>query len=173
MSSLNVRKVEMEDAEELCAIYNHYIEHTIVTFEEEVLDGGSFSRRIQGISARYPWLVLEEQGRLLGYAYASEWKARSAFRYTVETSIYLHPDAPRRKGCGSLLYGRLLSLLAGEGYHRVIAAITQPNDASMALHARFGFVPAGVFHEAGYKFNRWIDVAYLELGLEKLPEGVY
>jgi phosphinothricin acetyltransferase len=173
MSSPVVRNVEADDADALCAIYNHYIEHTTVTFEERVLDATAFARRIQHVSARYPWLVLENDGAILGYAYASEWNSRSAFRYTVEASIYLHPEAPRRKGHGKLLYGQLLSLLAREGYHRVIAAITQPNDASMVLHAGFGFARAGCFHEAGYKFNRWIDVAYLELGLEKSADGVY
>ncbi|WP_457675303.1 N-acetyltransferase family protein [Thiolapillus sp.] len=167
-----VRDVEPDDAAALCAIYNHYIEHTIVTFEEQPLHQETFARRILETTARYPWLVLEEEGNLLGYAYASEWKSRSAFRYTVESSIYLHPEAPRRRGYGRRLYEGLLTLLAREGYHQVIAAITQPNDASMALHQALGFVKAGCFHEVGYKFHRWIDVAYLELRLEKPAEGV-
>ncbi len=160
-----VRNVGLDDAGALCAIYNHYIEHTIVTFEEQPLRRETFVQRIRETTVRYPWLVLEDDGVPLGYAYASEWKSRSAFRYTVESSIYLHPQVPRRKGHGSLLYARLLSVLAREGYHQVIAAITQPNPASMAMHERFGFVTAGCFHEVGYKFNRWIDVAYLELRL--------
>ena len=173
MSSLVVRNVELDDAEALCAIYNHYIEHTTVTFEERSLEPQTFARRIRQVADRYPWLVMQESDAIVGYAYASEWKSRSAFRYTVESSIYLHPQAPRRQGYGRTLYGRLLSLLAREGYHRVIAAITQPNDASMALHEGFGFASAGYFHEVGYKFHRWLDVAYLELGLEKPLNGVY
>ncbi|BAO44717.1 GNAT family N-acetyltransferase [Thiolapillus brandeum] len=149
------------------------MEHTTITFEERLLEPQDFARRIGRVAARYPWLVLEENGKTIGYAYASEWKSRSAFRYTVESSIYLHPQAPRRQDCGKVLYGRLLSLLAREGYHKVIAAVTQPNDASMALHHGFGFVTAGYFHEVGYKFHDWIDVAYLELGLEKPSNGVY
>ncbi len=161
-----VRNVELDDAGALCAIYNHYIERTIITFEEQPLHPETFARRIRETTARYPWLVLEDDGIVVGYAYASEWKSRSAFRYTVESSIYLHPQAPRRKGYGRKLYGRLLSSLARQGYHRVIAAVTQPNDASMGLHECLGFTPAGYFHEVGYKFQRWIDVAYLELDLE-------
>jgi len=167
-----VRNVELDDAGALCAIYNHYIEHTIVTFEEQPLHPETFARRIRETTARHPWLVLEDDGVPVGYAYASEWKSRSAFRHTVESSIYLHPRTPRGRGYGKRLYGGLLSRLAREGRHLVIAAITQPNEASMALHQSLGFVTAGCFHEAGYKFHRWIDVAYLTLHLETLAERV-
>lgn len=84
----------------LCAIYNHYIEHTTITFDEQSLQPEAFALQIEHVSQRYPWLVIEEKGQVLGYAYASEWGSRSAFRYTVASSIYLHPEAPKRKGMG-------------------------------------------------------------------------
>ncbi|WP_457666254.1 N-acetyltransferase family protein [Thiolapillus sp.] len=162
---MHVRDARVEDAEALCAIYNHYIEHTIITFDEQVLQPAIFAERIGRILQRFPWLVIEEEGRVLGYAYASEWGDRSAFRYTVTSSIYLHPEAPKRKGMGEMLYRALLSQLVDRGFQRVIAAIAVPNEGSVALHHKLGFSQAGYFHAMGYKFGRWIDVIYLELSL--------
>jgi phosphinothricin acetyltransferase len=164
-----IRNVVLEDAPALCDIYNYYIECTAITFEEQILTESAFSQRIQTISSSYPWLVIEENNQILGYAYAGEWKSRSAFRYTVESSIYLHPQAPGRQGIGESLYRRLLSLLAERGFHRVIAAITVPNENSIALHKKLEFEEAGYFGEVGYKFQRWIDVIYMEL---RLPQAV-
>ncbi len=160
-----IRRVLRQDAQALCDIYNYYIEHTAITFEEQLLDHAEFEARIQAISGVYPWFVAEENGQILGYTYAAEWKARSAFRYSVETSIYLHPQAPKRQGIGETLYRGLLSSLGEQGFHRVIAAITIPNEKSIALHRKLGFEKAGYFHEVGYKFQRWIDVVYMELPL--------
>ncbi|WP_293652982.1 GNAT family N-acetyltransferase [Thiolapillus sp.] len=162
---MRIRDVQVGDAEILCAIYNHYIEHTTITFDEQSLQPEAFALQIEHVSQRYPWLVIEEKGQVLGYAYASEWGSRSAFRYTVASSIYLHPEAPKRKGMGEMLYRALLSQLADRGFCRVIAAIAVPNEGSVALHKKLGFSQAGYFHAMGYKFQRWIDVIYLELPL--------
>lgn len=163
---MHVRDVMPSDAVALCSIYNYYIEHTTITFEEQILQAGVFAQRIDSVVASYPWLVVEEAGRVLGYACAGEWKSRSAFRYTVESSVYLHPQAPKRRGTGEYLYRALLTRLATQGFHQVIAAITIPNASSLALHHKLGFSDAGYFHEVGYKFQQWIDVVYMELRLD-------
>jgi len=169
---MRVRDAGIGDAQILCSIYNHYIEHTTVTFEEQALQPEEYAGRIDTILQRYPWLVIEDDGQVLGYAYAGEWKPRSAFRYTVESSIYLHPQTPKRTGMGEMLYRALLSRLADEGFHQVIAAITIPNEGSIALHHKLGFSEAGRFHEVGYKFQCWIDVVYMELQLDFF-KGLY
>ncbi len=169
---MQVRDVTRNDAVALCFIYNHYIEHTTITFEEQTLQPDAFARRIDSVVASYPWLVVEEGGQVLGYACADEWKSRSAFRYTVESSIYLHPQAPKRRGTGEHLYRALLTRLAAQGFHQVIAAITIPNAGSVALHHKLGFSDAGYFHEVGYKFQQWIDVVYMELRLDAGSDAV-
>lgn len=157
-----IRDVSLADAADICTIYNHYIEHSCITFDEECQSPQQIGHKIEHISERYPWLVYEENGRILGYAYAAEWKPRSAFRYTVETSIYLHPEAV---GCGlgTPLYQALIDRLTGQGMHLVIAAITLPNAASIQLHRQFGFQEIGSMKHAGYKFDHWIDVSYWQL----------
>ncbi|WP_456417335.1 N-acetyltransferase family protein [Thiolapillus sp.] len=161
-----IRDATLEDAAALCSIYNHYITRTTITFEEQPLQTEAFAERIRGVRASYPWLVAEKGGVVLGYAYARAWQSRSAYRHTAESSVYLHPQAPRRQGTGEQLYRSLLLQLASRKIHRVIAAIAVPNESSIALHHKLGFDEAGYFHEVGYKFRRWIDVLYMELPLD-------
>jgi phosphinothricin acetyltransferase len=121
-------------------------------------------RRIEDVrSASLPWLVAEENGRVVGYAYAAPWKARvrAAYRFSVEITVYLAPGNVRR-GIGSLLYSRLISSLQTLGVHTVIGGVALPNKASVALHEKFGFEKVAHFQQVGFKFNRWIDVAYWE-----------
>ena len=156
-----IRAVLLEDAPSICAIYNHYIEHTTITFEETALEPEELARRIEEVTETYPWFVYEEDGVVLGYAYAHAYHTRSAFRHTVENAVYLHHEATG-KGIGRALYGALLETLDAQGYHVVIGAIALPNDASVRLHEAHGFVKAGHLHEVGYKLGQWVDVGYWE-----------
>lgn len=157
---VRIREAEPPDAAELARIYNHYIQETVVTFEEEPITTDEMRRRVDAVhAASLPWLVGEEGGQVLGYAYATGWKARAAYRHTVEVSVYLAPDQGGR-GLGTQLYGRLLPELQARGIHVVIGGIALPNPASVALHEKFGLRKAASFPEVGFKFGRWIDVGY-------------
>lgn len=161
-----IRPATAADAAAICAIYNHYVAHTTISFETDTVAAPAMAQRIAEVQAQFPWLVYEEQGRLLGYAYASKWKPRAAYRHSVESSVYLHPEAGGR-GIGKLLYARLFEQLKPLGVHLVIGGIAQPNPASVALHERLGFVKVGQFNEVGYKLGRWVDVGYWQLKLEE------
>lgn len=159
-----VRIATAADAVPVCEIYNHYIVQTVVTFEEEPLSVESMARRMEGVLRDFPWLVWEEGGEVLGYAYAAHWHERSAYRHSAETTIYLRPDVVgRRIGLG--LYEALLSNLRTRRLHAVIGGIALPNPASVALHEKLGFRPIGTLKEVGWKFERWIDVGYWQLVL--------
>lgn len=165
-----IRSVEPGDAESICDIYNHYIVHTAVTFEEQPVPVLDMQERIEEMAAALPWLVYEEDDQLLGYAYASEWKSRCAYRYSVESTVYLAPDSTGQ-GIGSQLYAALIAILGDRDLHSVLAGITLPNPASVTLHEKLGFEQVGQFKEVGRKFDRWIDVGYWELILPD-PESL-
>jgi L-amino acid N-acyltransferase YncA len=148
------------DAAAVAAIYNHYIAETVATFEEEPVSISEMARRMAEVqSASLPWLVAEEDGQIVGYAYATQWKARSSYRFSVAISVYSAPGFMRR-GIGSKLYGQLFPMLKDRNIHTVIGGIAQPNEASVALHEKFGMRKVAHFSEVGFKFNRWIDVGY-------------
>lgn len=158
-----LRPATVADADAIVRIYNHYIEHTIITFEEEAIDAAEMARRILDITgAGLPWFVWEEDGRILGYTYAGKWKARCSFRYSVESTVYLDKAATGR-GLGTQLYATLIAAVRECGLHAIIGGVSLPNAASVALHEKHGFVKIGHFKEVGYKFNQWIDVGYWEL----------
>lgn len=160
-----IRKVELRDAEGIAEIYNHYIRNTIVTFEETTLSTEEMKDRIIAITSKFPWLVYESEGSIKGYAYGCEWKSRSAYKYSLESTVYLKFDETG-KGIGSALYKELLELLGALDFHAVIGGISLPNAMSVALHEKFGFKKIAQFKEVGYKFGKWIDVGYWELLLE-------
>jgi L-amino acid N-acyltransferase YncA len=157
-----IRDASTADAAAICAIYNHYIVTTVITFEEEPLSQADMAARISDITRAYPWLVYVENGSVIGYAYAGKWKARSAYRHTAEITVYLDHTATGR-GIGSQLMAELLSRLRAQGVHAAVGGVALPNPQSVALHEKFGFKPVGRFHEVGYKFGNWIDVGYWEL----------
>jgi len=160
-----IRTVRPGDAPAICAIYNEYIENTVITFEEEPLSAEEMLRRIETVTGQgHPWLVCESGDRLLGYAYASTWKSRSAYRFTLESTVYLDRTC-RGKGTGTALYTRLLEEIRKGDCHVVMGVIALPNEASTALHEKLGFRKAGHFHQVGYKKNSWIDVGNWELRL--------
>lgn len=151
-----------EDAQAICDIYNHYIADTVVTFETELVTEPAMRQRIEDIVARFPYIVYEQDRKILGYAYAGSWRSRAAFDRTVETSVYLHPDATGR-GLGHELYIELLKQLRSADIHVAVAGITLPNTKSVALHEKFGFRKVAHFTEVGNKFGKWLDVGFWEL----------
>ncbi len=157
-----IRNATLKDAGQICDIYNHYIENTIITFEEEPLSAAQMEKRISEIIAFLPWIVYEEKGRILGYAYADRWKGRSAYRFSAEATVYLEKNS-MGKGIGTELYRRLLEELKARKMHAVMGGIALPNEICKRLHEKLGFKKVAHFPEAGYKFNKWIDVGYWEL----------
>jgi len=156
-----IRPVDADDADALCAIYNHHVAHTAITFEEQPVAADDMRARIADVAAaKLPWLVVElDGGDVAGFAYATRWKSRSAYRFTVESTIYLAERATGR-GLGVELYRALLDELARVGVHAVLGGISLPNPASVALHEKLGFTQVAQFRELGWKFERWIDVGY-------------
>jgi phosphinothricin acetyltransferase len=152
------------DAAQICDIYNYYVRETVVTFEESPVPEEDMARRITDITSSLPWLVWEVDGGILGYAYAAPWKVRAAYRHSVESSIYIAEQATGR-GLGSRLYTALIAALRHGGLHCVIGGAALPNPAIVALHEKLGFSKVAEFREVGFKFGRWIDVAYWELML--------
>jgi L-amino acid N-acyltransferase YncA len=157
-----VRDVLLDDADQICKIYNYYIQNTIVSFEESPVAPEEMASRIQEVIPLLPWIVYEENKQIVGYAFASKWKGRCAYRYSVETTVYLSPESTG-KGIGSTLYEALISLLRQQGFHTAIGGISLPNEASIKLHEKFGFKKVAHFSQVGFKFNKWVDVAYWEL----------
>ncbi len=160
---VQIRPAAAGDAAAIAAIYGHYIAHTIITFELEPVGIEAMRDRIAAVQAQgLPWLVAEDGDGIAGYAYAGPWRARAAYRHSVETSVYLAPAATGR-GIGSALYRALIDALHGGGVHAAIGGIALPNAASVRLHERLGFVQVAHFRQVGRKFDRWIDVGYWQL----------
>jgi L-amino acid N-acyltransferase YncA len=163
--SIVIRPAIAADACALADIYNHYIDETIITFEEQPVSPSDIAERITEVAAApLPWLVYQHEDRIVGYAYASKWKGRCAYRFSVETTVYLALSSIG-KGIGTELYQALLTQLKTLGLHVAIGGIALPNAASVALHEKFGFSKVAHFPEVGFKFGRWIDVGYWQLTL--------
>ncbi len=157
-----VRPVRGTDAEQICGIYDYYVRGTVVSFEETPVTVEEMGRRIAETLERFPWLVAESGGSVVGFAYAGLWKARASYRFTAETTVYLHPES-RGRGIGGALYRPLIDELRRLRLHAAVGCIALPNPASIALHERFGFQEVGRFREAGFKLGRWVDVGYWQL----------
>lgn len=148
------------DASAIAGIYNYYIDHTIITFEEESVSDREIVRRIESVLSKdLPWLVAEYNGRIIGYAYAAPWRDRSAYRRSVEVSIYLEPGNALR-GVGTFLYQALFNDLVASDIHVALAGIALPNERSIALHEKFKMEKVAQLNEVGRKFDQWIDVGY-------------
>ena len=158
-----IRNVTQNDASQLTEIYNYYIKNTVITFEKSEINEQEMANRIsENLSENLPWIVFEEDSDLLGYAYASKWKSRCSYRFSVEVTVYLHNEI-KGKGFGSQLYKELINQIKELKYHALIGGISLPNEASIKLHEKFGFKKVAHFKEVGYKFNKFIDVGYWEL----------
>jgi phosphinothricin acetyltransferase len=156
-----IRKINPADAAQIIEIYNYYILNTTVTFEEEAISAAEMAKRITDITEKFPWLVYEQEGKIIGYAYASAWKLRGAYKYSVETTVYIQ-NGLSGQGYGSKLYTKLLAQLQKAEFHGIIGGIALPNDGCITLHQKFGFEKVAHFKEVGFKFNKWIDVTYWE-----------
>lgn len=165
-----IRAATSADTQRLAQIYNHYISHTTITFEEVPLSPMEMAARLQSIeSLGLPWLVAEEDNLIVGFAYATNWKTRQAYCHSVEITAYLAPNSESR-GLGTQLYQALFKHLregnAPHSPHAVLACIALPNERSIALHKKFGMEEVARFKEVGFKFDRWIDVAYWQVNLD-------
>jgi phosphinothricin acetyltransferase len=160
---MDLRDAIPGDAAAIAAIYNHYVRGTTVSMEYEPISAEEMAGRMAAIQdAGLPWLVMCDGEALVGYAYASPWRSRIGYRHAVESSVYLAPASCGR-GIGSRLYAPLLEHLRAAGHHTVIGGIALPNEGSVALHEKFGFVPVARFREVGCKFGEWVDVGYWQL----------
>ena len=157
-----IRPMTVHDISEIVAIYAHYVNETVITFDTEVPSETEMRQRLLPIIEDYPAWVCEEGGRVAGYCYAHEWKTKKAYRTTVETTIYLHPDYTG-KGYGRLLMNRLIDDCRNRSFHTLVACITIPNEPSVRLHEKLNFKQVSHFHQVGRKFDRWLDVADYEL----------
>jgi len=156
---MKIHPCTTDDVPAVCSIYNHYIEHTVITFEETPLTSAQMQARVNSYTQFYPWLICEDEDEVVGYAYASKWKERVAYKHTAEVTVYLKHNATQ-KGYGSALYAELIAQLKTQGCHVLLGCLAIPNDPSTKLHERFGFKQVAHFNEVGRKFNRWIDVGY-------------
>jgi L-amino acid N-acyltransferase YncA len=159
-----IRSATTEDAVRISEIYNHYVLYSTISFEEQAVAVDEMKERITETLAGLPWLVWIEGEVIEGFAYASKWKGRCAYRYSVESTIYLAEGSTSR-GIGTKLYEALLEELRLRKLHTVMGGIALPNPASVALHHKLGFEKVAQFQEVGWKFDKWVDVGYWQLFL--------
>ncbi len=162
---MRIRAATADDAAAIAAIYAPYVIGSVISFETEAPDAAEIARRMAGDLAFYPWLVAcDADDAVLGYAYATAFRSRPAYRFSVETTVYV-ADGAQRQGVGSRLYRTLLPVLEAQGYAQAIAAITLPNHASVMLHERLGFRQVGVYDKVGFKFREWRSVGLWQRAL--------
>ena len=162
-----IRLAGTDDAAAIAAIYRPYVEDSRISFEEAAPDAAAMAERIVGaIPGRHPWFVAEDDQGIVGYAASSPFRSRPAYRWTVETGIYLAPGAAGH-GIGRALLSTLLHTLERQGYVAAIGAISLPNAASVALHEKLGFVGTGTYHGVGFKLGEWLDVGLWEKALAR------
>jgi L-amino acid N-acyltransferase YncA len=159
---MKILKVEHNDAAQIAEIYNYYVLNTHHSFEQEAITVDEMLDRIDSITESCPFLVCVNDLEILGFAYAVHYKPRSAYRHSVEVSVYVKPHL-EQKGIGTKLYETLFEEISKMDVHAIIAGISLPNDPSIKLHENFGFEKVAHFREVGFKMNRWIDVGYWEL----------
>lgn len=163
-TATRIRIAKISDASAVSEIYAPAVEGSITSFEMTAPTTQEVERRISETLRRFPWLVAEKDGRVIGYAYAGEHRAREAYKWSVEVSVYVREDA-RRAGLARALYTELFSLLRKQGYYNAYAGITLPNDASMGLHESLGFKKVALYKAVGHKLGAWRDVGWWHLAL--------
>jgi len=162
--SATIRLASASDANQISAIYRHFVLNTPISFESEPPDVAETSRRIEAILTNYPWLVCEADGFIAGYAYASQHRARFHYQWSVDVTVYVH-ESFRRRRVAYALYTSLFSILPLQGFVMAHAGITLPNEGSIALHEAVGFLPIGIYRNVGYKLGRWHDVGWWQKSL--------
>lgn len=163
-----IRLASAADAAAIHQIYLPIVRDTHVSFEQIAPTPRDIAARIEKTLSQYPWLVCELDGRLAGYSYASAFRARAAYQWTAETTVYIHPDFQRR-GVARALYGSLMAILREQGYCSAIGVIALPNEASIRAHEALGFRKVGVFENVGYKAGAWRDTGWWQLALRPAP----
>lgn len=159
-----LRAVVESDAAALCAIYNPYVRDTVISFEQAPVTEAQMAQRIRDYTSQYPWLVAEIGNKVVAYAYATRWRTRAAYDATLESTIYVDA-AYTGRGIAKPLYLALLRELKSRGVHAVVGCIALPNDASVTLHEKCGFVKVAHFPQVGRKFERWVDVGFWQVTL--------
>ena len=154
-----IRQATSDDAAAMLEIYRPIVEDTAISFELAVPSADDFASRIEKYLATHEWLVAEKDGEIAGYAYASPHRARAAYRFSAEVSVYVHPHY-QGQGLGKRLYTALFDSIRERGFHSAYGGITLPNDASVALHKACGFSEIGTFSEVGFKYDTWHDVSW-------------
>ncbi len=165
INDVTIRDAQSGDNAQLSDLYNHYVLNSVTTFEEDPVNAEEMGSRVQDVvSWKLPWIVLMADDELIGYACAVPWKWRTAYRHSVETTIYLR-QGHLGHGLGVKLYAELIARLRAAGMHTAMGGIALPNDPSVALHEKLGFEKVAHFAEVGNKFDRWVDVGYWQLML--------
>jgi L-amino acid N-acyltransferase YncA len=163
-----IRCAETRDAKAILDIYSPYVEKTAITFEETPPGVEEMAAKIAKVGSTFPFIVYEDGGMVLGYAYATRYRERAAYRWSLEDSVYVREDSVG-KGIGKILLGALLELLRELGYFKVYAVIAPPNPASVALHVKLGFSPLCRFSDTAFKLGVWQDIDWMELTLRDVP----
>ncbi|MBN4081600.1 N-acetyltransferase [bacterium AH-315-C07] len=157
-----IRLATREDGEAVLNIYQPYVENTHISFEQEVPSLDKFKNRIEATLSKFPWLVFEENGSIIGYAYACEHRSRVSYRWNAEVSVYLNSSF-QGKGIATKLYSKLIELLKNQGYCNVLAGIVLPNDRSVQFHKKLGFTKVGIYINVGFKNGEWHDVLWMQM----------
>ena len=167
---MEIRAARDDDFDAIASITNYYIETSTIHFAYEPVTRASLHAAWHAGRERFPWVVAEDGGAVIGYAKAGTWRDRAAYAWTAEVGLYVHHDA-RRRGLGRTLYSELLAELARRGFRSAVAGITLPNDPSIALHRALGFEPVGTVRDAGWKHGRWCDVEFWQKRFATGPEA--
>jgi phosphinothricin acetyltransferase len=171
LEAVTIRSAEPHrDAAACAAIYAPFVEETAVSFETVAPGPAEFVERIVSTTATHPWLVAERDGEAVAYAYACRHRERAAYRWAADVAVYV-AEEERRRGHGTALYVELLARMRRQGFRVACAGITLPNEASIALHERLGFVPVGVYRRIGWKAGAWRDVGWWQLDLGPVGEA--
>ena len=168
--SIRIRAITDEDIAAVCELYNHYVINTTITFETEPLSVEEYTERVKGVCARYPFLVAEDEGRIVGFAYLSPFNVRHAYRFVADLSLYVDHDE-KGKGIGSLLMKAIEEEARNMHLHQLFSLITSENENSRTFHEKHGFVYKVSFADTGFKFNRWLGVDYYVKVLEEPCEN--
>jgi len=170
MSEAMIRMANVEDVPAILAIYEPYILNTAITFEYETIGIETFQKRMETVQKQFPWLVYEQEGKVIGYAYCSRFKERAAFDWDCECSVYIDEKA-HRKGIATALYTKLFELMQKQGYYNIYALITYSHESSVSLHRKFGFTDVGIYKKTGYKMGKWWDLLVMEKRIHSFEEN--
>lgn len=166
MDELTIRLATLPDCQSILNIYSHYVLNTAITFEYEIPALEEVENRMKSIQITYPYLVAEIGGEIVGYAYATDLRYRTAYQWSPESTIYLQKDAIGQ-GIGKKLYNKLIEILKIQGFYNVFGGVALPNEASIALHLNMGFTEIGIYKNIGYKHDKWHSTLWFQLQLNE------